>query len=993
MESITLLDCNAKQSSQFLGGNTNSPALFTNKLGSGIKVEPGDKVSVHNAFISEVGADANAIQITSEFLENKSFTYTQITNHVQVNGSNDKILGYERQTASNTTTTEEIKTNKFSLLINYYKTNNGENHFNLPRLFEHKTVPNLNTDWEQYSSVEFGQMNGSYNLITSLNASYNGSKMSGYYVDEDVFYFDVLNRGENKGLRPKNNNSRFKIFIAEDTRFGSQSETLDPLVNASFHSPCLLNYLEYTEKIDIEIQPGFKSPDEIADDFTRQITAQSQPQINFIRSDAVESVSASLSTDRSLNVEINSPTYHTFYSASPFTSNKDKYDAWVSRVNGSVSYNASSNHYLSQYQYIGVKRPELWQRGREWASFYKDYLNVKFPGQVNNIADATFTPLGTLNASQFWRTSTEPDAHTIELDLEWDRDILEKLNAIFMEQRNHPELFTNKYNQLNGYTTVNNSRFLHINALSELDVISVAPEYVITLGNDYMLPNASGIPYLQSVPLFFDFNPEYENIYTEGESWVEGYSFGCFKKYYVGNDAFVSITTSHLGIIEDTNLNASFATIPNNLWGLNRNGSLTNTKLIRARMGWDVHFNSYGNVCIGLTDGYVDKARKENATADTIEIRRQLPTGFKTSDEDSYLYVQKIYLGANEPKLEYNNTSNRFEISDLHTAERIQNRFDAGGVATTSKHTEQIVPEFSTSGDKVYKINKRLFDTNWTTAMMPYAANRITDLGVQGQDYQIDFLNPNLSPWTIYDQLTGIMIKDFGYSQNKWNSGFWGRLGFEYNQFNASRNSINDLTNRIGNSNKNALPYAITNANVGQTATMDFVTNIFGAGLYSLQLPITMSFNASNTGANQNLYFRDALFFEQFPAISENAISVKLTAPNLPKKLINPYFCIRSDILDSSDYIGGADSGELYPVIAVVPKISDYPDFFVNTSPDMEFVFTKPKTITSITTSIHDPSQALSQVNDSSAVIYKITKQIPDTRFNIVQQILNENKK
>jgi len=154
-----------------------------------------------------------------------------------------------------------------------------------------------------------------------------------------------------------------------------------------------------------------------------------------------------------------------------------------------------------------------------------------------------------------------------------------------------------------------------------------------------------------------------------------------------------------------------------------------------------------------------------------------------------------------------------------------------------------------------------------------------------------------------------------------------------------------------------------------------------------------MSFNASNTGINATLYFRDQLFFEQFPAISESATSVKLTAPNLPKKLVNPYFCVRSDILDSSDYIGGADSGELYPVIAVVPKISDYPDFFVNTAPDMEFVFTKPKTITSITTSIHDPSQSLSQVNDSSAVIYKITKQIPDTRFNIVQQVLNEGKK
>ena len=171
---------------------------------------------------------------------------------------------------------------------------------------------------------------------------------------------------------------------------------------------------------------------------------------------------------------------------------------------------------------------------------------------------------------------------------------------------------------------------------------------------------------------------------------------------------------------------------------------------------------------------------------------------------------------------------------------------------------------------------------------------------------------------------------------------------------------------------------------------MDFVTNIWGAGTYSLQLPITTSFSVINAAGNQNDYFTDAMLFEQFPAISETAHSIKLTAPNLPRKLINPYFCIRSDILDSSDYIGGADSGELYPVIAIVPKISDYPDFFVNTSPDMEFVFTKSKTITSITTSIHDPSQSLASLNNDSAIIYKITKQFNPDKFNIVSQLLNK---
>ena len=75
-----------------------------------------------------------------------------------------------------------------------------------------------------------------------------------------------------------------------------------------------------------------------------------------------------------------------------------------------------------------------------------------------------------------------------------------------------------------------------------------------------------------------------------------------------------------------------------------------------------------------------------------------------------------------------------------------------------------------------------------------------------------------------------------------------------------------------------------------------------------------------------------------------------------------------------------------------MPKSNDYGDFFVNTSPDLEFVFNKPKILTSITTSIHNPDQTLASVDDSSAVIYKLTKAIPQNRFDIIGQILNDKK-
>ena len=991
MESIQLLDCNNKQSSEYLGGDRSQPALFTNKLGSGVHVEQGDRVSIHNAFISEIGSDANAIQLDTTFNETKSFTYTELSKQIPINGSNEKILGYERITANNVTVSQQVFSNKFSILYNYYKTNNGENTFNLPRLFLNKSVPNLRTTWEDFDSVEYGKISGEYAVSTSLSASYNGSKVSAYIVADDMFYFGVKPTAGLIGYRPKNDNSRFKIYIADDTRYGSQSQTLDPVwVNASFDTPALLNYVEYIEKLDIEIDAGFKSPDEIADSFTSQLRKQSQPQTNYIRSDAIFDANASLSTDRKVSVEINSPTYHTFYAGSPLTSNKDKFTSWQQAVNGSVDQYDNANIYLSQYQYIGVKRPELWERGREFATYYKDLINTVIPSQpVKTMAGGIFGNVFALNASQFWRGTTNTERpHEIIFNMEWKKETLEKLNAIMMEQGNYPELFENKWNQLNGYTTVNNSRFLHMDALCQLEKQTLSASYRYILGNDYMLSNASGVNLLNSVPIFFDFNPQYKNIYTDGRSWDDGYSFGCFKRVSIFGAPYdyIAVTTSHNGILDDNTLNASFTTIPNNLFNLNRNGSTTNKSILLTNFGWDVHFNSYGNICIGLTDGYLQK------TTDPAQINQMLPTPFSQTQIESSNYIQKIYLGANEPLLDYNSTSNRFEISNLHSPERVQNRFTAGGIAADAKHTEQIVPEFPTAGDKVYKINKRLFSSNYTPNMMPYTANNINPITVDGQDYQIDFLNPNLEPWAIYDQLTGIIIKDFGYSENTWDDGFWGRLGFEYKQFNASRDSSNDLTTRIGNDNKFALPYALTNANVGQTSTMDFPTNIFGAGMYTLQLPITPSFTTANTGP-VNDYFRPNLAFEQFPAITEPATSVKLTAPNLPRKLIDPYFCVRSDILDSSDYIGGRDSGELYPVIGVIPKISDYADYYVNTATDMEFIFTRPKTITSIKTSIHRPDQTLANVDTGSSIIYKITKRIPDNRFNIVSQILNEKPK
>jgi hypothetical protein len=505
-----------------------------------------------------------------------------------------------------------------------------------------------------------------------------------------------------------------------------------------------------------------------------------------------------------------------------------------------------------------------------------------------------------------------------------------------------------------------------------------------------MKKNASTSDYMNSVPLFFDYNPAYKDIETAGTDWESGLSYGVFKKYTDTNGLeYISFTTDHLGYIEDDDIPDDQTTIPNVFFTLNDGVSGNPASSIDkdTMFGWDCHFNAYGNAMIGIIDGHTDLMYGRKIQANVM-----YPTPYGISEQATYLFSQKIYMGADNPTISYNNISNKFEIENLHTAERIQNRYNAGGVETDGT-TDSIVSEFATAGEKVWKINKRLYNNSFTPQMRPYPANRIEDLTVDGVNYAVDFLNPNLQGWTIYDQLSGIVIKDFGYSSKYWNEGFWGRCGFTYEQFNASRSSSNDITSRVGNNNKDALPYAFTNANVKQEDSIDLITNIFGAGKYNLQLPITTSWNASNSGTDKNASFRVDLDFETFPEISKAQTSVKLTAPNLPSKLINPYYNIRTDVLDDSQYYGGKFSYQPLPIIATIAKSSDYNNFFVSLDGGLEFTFTRNKVITSIKTSITDPDGSTADIQGNSAVIYKLTKTLPQERLNVLDNFLQTSQK
>ena len=146
-------------------------------------------------------------------------------------------------------------------------------------------------------------------------------------------------------------------------------------------------------------------------------------------------------------------------------------------------------------------------------------------------------------------------------------------------------------------------------------------------------------------------------------------------------------------------------------------------------------------------------------------------------------------------------------------------------------------------------------------------------------------------------------------------------------------------------------------------------------------LPKPVGFNLQHTAGEHNTNLVVAN-----PPLEVECSSVKIEASNLPTKTLRPYFVIRSDIISDSYFQGGTNEPSLAPVLSVIPKESQYGDYYYATD-ETQFTITYPRTITKITTIITDPSGKTSNLSPNSAVLYKIIKAKASNQ-NILQQVL-----
>jgi hypothetical protein len=250
------------------------------------------------------------------------------------------------------------------------------------------------------------------------------------------------------------------------------------------------------------------------------------------------------------------------------------------------------------------------------------------------------------------------------------------------------------------------------------------------------------------------------------------------------------------------------------------------------------------------------------------------------------------------------------------------------------------------------------------------------------QEFPIPYNNLYLKTGVIFDSFGGVFLDDFNIDEKNWDRSFWGICGFSYSDLIVeSTGSINE---RIITGQKTTIAKLTTNAEVVNSDTGLWNGVVTGVANQKIQeyFPTIINPNGSSGHFPSQL-----ALYTPTEVLKESA---KIEATNLPTKTIRPYFTIRSDLLSNDKYSGGIANKSNLPVIGVLQKNQQYGDFFYGEG-GIEFTNTYPRTITSITTHICDPSGESANISPNSAVMYSI-KKINNANMNVAEQVLQNLK-
>ena len=1090
----TLLNCNRSASVQAksLPVNNTNPALFTNTLQQTVDLDVGDKISIERAFISEVGAgNSSTIEFKGSVRgTNKVPTYTNTINGNKnfemktTYDENYRLGNYLSMTTTEVTDDEvELRDNLAPLTFGYYITSNEyPNYTQQPRRFiqrmdERDIIPFKNSRGEDnfitYDAINFGQAYFTINALCVLEADWDLRQAAA--SGSSTFY------------KQKCDNTRYTLFVKDFVAY-SYGLTRDP-IKANLQFPDRFqngiiseaNYLRVREKLEVEVNKGFNTPSAVASQITTQLTETQDETVFNILDGKGFSRQITKTTENTTYKPMNC--MNVWNSALATYNAFNTYDPEGRRADPPVLPNQLAVDYIATFGYIAVKRPEIFETGRTMMNsivpFTAELKEVSGGGVVstripvltrNTLPDGldppTLIPNGFLGFQHIGTTTySDPSGGSGQNDLKdlitnipYTRQNLRIIRDFLDAQPLYPEIWTSLANSViyrpsnifgEHTLTSDTSRFFHMNLHTSDPTVGIHQQM---LGQDgYHLRAAPNNINLASLPIFMAWDESQRDTYIEPEAYA-GYRTAAGAKIdgLMYGFAIPHLEQSFEGegvVVERWVIKIATGDTINGAGGLPKEFFTEAGTTIKdgRRLGFDFNSNAYSTAIITPFSGYSNAAistrvqfdyASANPTqsgywSDTSNIIPNITETTKGTDIGAYM--TQTYVGANNPAVQYNTVSNRFEFTRLHTANNVGNKLMAG-CQLSNINNETITPALSgqsrdlappapnpDAADTVYKIGPRPPQFGFSPTFKPYNThNQAYRTGVYpstpldqatgagdvalagtGNSSLIDAQNINIEPFSIFDSHGGIYIDNFGISEDDWEDNLWDILGFDYSAVAAKPTKDNVLTRRVTNDNNISLYRPTTNAETVATDAKAYVANRFGVNMYytSLSYPINiltyLTAETASLAPNYNFALKDpdgtgeALMY--VPEIVVKTQSTTITATDLQKSILKPYYTIRSSLLEGATAIGGNPTGAALPIIGIVDKYSAYGDYFTGQS-DLQFTITKQSQISDIVTSIHDPDGEYANVDNTSAVIYKLEK-LKAPPINIIAELLKESEK
>ncbi len=1038
-----LLNCSRKAGVESRSGNNTENALWTNPLQQAVKLDVGDKVEMESVFINEVGsANPSTIEFSGNVNGiNEIVDYTE-TDQLEPYDLMDTTynakyrLGKYRklETTIKSGQTIPLQDNVAPLIYGYYMTSNEyPQYIQQPRAFSHNYTRGNNPSNSTIYNHKDSTTDGFLSFTVRPNIFCNNDWRKYKDQSNNDIYKQIVD------------NSRFTMFVKDKVYYDFELTDAEKQFPTKSHNGVFseANYIRIRERLDISIDAGFNTPSAVAEQITRQLTETKSPEIfqildgeGFVR-DITKTVSTS--------------TYKPIECVNYWQFDSVNYTNFRSSVLPILKHDAAApattvntqnlTDFMSSFAYVGVKRPEIFEAGRKMANDIVPNcprirrLNGTYKTELFTDGDDGFQVAEEMHLR---RGNPQRGDDYVTTNIPYTEENCAKIRDFLDAQGYYPELFQGLVNQ-SAYAPNTDVffgidyapiRFFHMNAFT---TDTTQTNHMDGFGSDhYLNMTAPNNVNHTSYPIFMEWQEENRDVFldpyiSQNQVGDVKFSYGFAKAF---NIKTAVVDDPDLGTFKDIDyyviqLQTALVGIPRDLFNETSTFVFEPYPAIRTgrRIGFDFHATAFSTCIVSPYSGQcnIDMGTITNVGGqNTIvpetgsKIVNIGKTGALTSElTDLSPYFTQVYMGANNPEIAYNTETNRFELLRLHTANNVGNTAYSGNPAdniNNSGHTSFLAlkpPGVNLdSGDTVYKLNPRPSQLGFSSVFKPYKAKAqqqyinfaypepptSASANTANRQY-IEGDNDNISNYHIFDAHGGIYIENFGYSEKNWEDNLWDILGFRYEAVQAKPSSANVLSNRVNNDNKMVLYRPTTNCEVVSTDSKAYFTNRFGANMYytAPPYPYTVFSCVKTTIGGHDAFNFTHPMLTTHPEVSIKTQSMAIPASDIQKSVLKPYYAIRSSLLEGYTAIGGVPTGANLPIISVVDKYSAQGDFFFGKG-QIQFTITKPTVIADVTTAITDPDGTLSKCDESSAIVYKITK-LKKTPEDILSMIFKEAEK